>query len=280
MFCPATGWEEKLSKNLLNELDKDISIEKIYLGFSGGADSVLSLYFILAISSKISLKELHLFFLDHGLPYPDMEMRKKILYDHYTFAKNFLGEQHVSFHLYHRPVKRIAKRLKTSFERAGSLVRRRLLEKIAPPEAAISTGHNLSDWLETVVLRLNRGASPNAIYPIATLEKISGRMYLYPVAHLTRSEIRDICQELKLPYWDDPYNAAEYSQRGLVRQVLTFHPTGLRRSRKNFLNEKISPEIILIPSKYTDIAYISNFENFTFLEIKKKESFSIPLRIS
>lgn len=239
MYSPATGWEKKLNKLILENWPEVLPRGRdVVLSFSGGADSVLALYLLLATQHILEPARLILFYLDHGqsIASSSAAERHRILQQHADFAAKFLGQDKFAFVMMRRDVKKISRKLKVSFERAGSLLRRRHLVRAAGgPHALLVTGHSLSDWLETVVLRLNRGSGPDGLHPFATLRAEGGMDFFHPIAHLARAEIRECLRDLRIPWWEDPGNDDMNIARNRVRAALDFHPEGLRRARKNFL---------------------------------------------
>ena len=87
-------------------------------------------------------------------------------------------------------VSRIAKRLGNSWEHTASLVRRKRLLwlRAATPGAEVVTGHNYSDYLETIALRRERKI-PEAFLPaLSEYDEVSG--FWRPLFKLSREEVR------------------------------------------------------------------------------------------
>ncbi|MCW2387901.1 tRNA(Ile)-lysidine synthase [Sphingobium sp. B11D3B] len=94
----------------------------------------------------------------------------------------------------------------------------------------LMTAHQADDQLETLVLRLNRGAG------VAGLLAIRGRRgtLLRPLLNERRADLRAWCQRENVPFIDDPSNENQRFDRVRVRQALTgcdlIDPGGMNRA--------------------------------------------------
>lgn len=205
------------------------------VAFSGGADSVLLFHLLSRISSEHSLnKKISLLYFDHSLPYETsiQAEREKIFAQ--VKASSTTPIEWIEKKI---PVRRVSRALNFSFERAASLLRRRHAFRIAKSRNSILFwGHNLSDWYETLILRLNRGASPDKLAPFDFLEWECGIPSVRPLHNLLREEVRETAASENLQWWDDPENTSGSNRRAVVRKSLpVFNADGIRRSAELFL---------------------------------------------
>lgn len=78
----------------------------------------------------------------------------------------------------------------------------------------VATAHHADDQAETVLLRLCRGAGPDALAGIA---ENRGDGVVRPLLRLTRADLRDILADR--PHWTDPGNAALHHSRNRIRHI-------------------------------------------------------------
>jgi tRNA(Ile)-lysidine synthase TilS/MesJ len=87
-------------------------------------------------------------------------------------------------------IDRIAKRLGYSWEHTASLVRRKHLLRFADRESggrpAVMTGHNFSDYLETLALRRARQIPETSMPALEFSDAYTG--FLRPLYQLTREQ--------------------------------------------------------------------------------------------
>lgn len=217
------------------------------LAYSGGADSALVLQLLLELHKNSPRKRrLVIYHLDHGenQGLKSISQRKKIMAGHLQEARN-LDLLTTELTVYKRPVSAIARKSGGSFEYTGARLRKKHLLRLKKkePGSLILTGHTLSDWYETLIMRVNRGASPSALYPFDFSRQEGSNAWGCPLYMSTRNEVRALCQKLHLLWWDDPANTEGTNRRSKVRdRFLIFHPDGLRKSAALFLEQKEQEE--------------------------------------
>ncbi|GEM_PF-6383599 len=237
---------EALSNNLSSVFKKHhLQSTDWFLFTSGGADSSVTLLLLVQAAKAISPRpNITLVCVDHSIPYPEsvQEDRKSILREHLLFLKKN-GFEEPQLICYKKNVPRIARMMKTSFERSGSLVRRRLACRLASPHGIAFWGHNLNDWYETLVLKINRGASPSALAPLPLFTNEYGIVEVRPLALTDRASIRKLAEENKLPWWEDPENESKKIRRVVLRSALPiWNLDGIRQSALLFLSEREARE--------------------------------------
>lgn len=94
--------------------------------------------------------------------------------------------------------------------------RYRALEEAAKPDESLISGHTADDQAETVLGHLLRGAGAGGL---AGIPPRRGRWFR-PLLGVTRSETRQLADELGLPYRDDPANLDPRHRRNRIRTDL------------------------------------------------------------
>lgn len=103
----------------------------------------------------------------------------------------------------------------------------------------IATGHHADDQLETVLMRLLRGAGPGGLAGIARTRRLNGgdppRRVVRPMLGVTRSQTESICREAGWTWAEDATNADRSGLRSALRmEVLpalrTLNPAAARKA--------------------------------------------------
>jgi len=122
--------------------------------------------------------------------------------------------------------------LSGNLQAAARLARYRLLEAWRGERglAWLMTAHQADDQIETVLLRLNRGAGVGGL---ASVRARRGNV-LRPLLGERRAVLRAYCIAHAIPFVDDPSNVDDRFDRARLRQALTgsdlIDPAGLARS--------------------------------------------------
>lgn len=176
--------------------------ETVLVAVSGGPDSMCLLHVLGRLQAGLTLVVAHV---DHGLSESSEELATRVaghasglgLDVHVARAKGLDGPN-----LHAR-----ARDFRYSF-----------LETIAAQEEAtcIATGHTLDDRVETTVGRLIHGGGTKALAGIPPKE---GKR-IRPLIDIRRAETRAYCDELGLPYVDDPANEDPRFDRASIRGLV------------------------------------------------------------
>lgn len=176
--------------------------ETVLVAVSGGPDSMCLLHVLGRIQAGLTLIVAHV---DHGLSDSSEEIASRVaghasglgLDVHVARAKGLEGPN-----LHAR-----ARDFRYSF-----------LQTIAAQEEAtcIATGHTLDDRVETTLARLIHGGGTKALAGIPPRE---GKR-IRPLIDIRRAETRAYCDELGLPYVDDPANEDPRFDRASIRGLL------------------------------------------------------------
>jgi tRNA(Ile)-lysidine synthase len=105
-------------------------------------------------------------------------------------------------------------------EAAARDARYRAFDKVRISQAAelVLLGHNLEDQAETVLLALARGSGLSALAGMDSYDP--GRAIARPLLGLSRSSLRQACEDQGIEYWNDPHNENPQFLRVRARKLL------------------------------------------------------------
>lgn len=195
----------------------------IVVAISGGADSLLALD--LCCSMAASQKNLRViaWYLHHYAGEVEPERQRVLQLAAERARAATFGR--FSLVVTNADIDRIRRRLRTSWEHAASLTRRRRLRLIARAlganelsPAPVVTGHNRSDYFETVSLRKERQIPDNALPQESFTDAITG--FIRPLAQCTREQIREIAQRAGIRWFEDPANDDMAFARNRIRREI------------------------------------------------------------
>jgi tRNA(Ile)-lysidine synthase len=202
-----------VEQKALKFIDRNNLIEKgdkVLVAFSGGADSVFLLYFVLKFQKRLGI-ELSAFHLNHKL-------RGKSADEEERFCADFCKKNKVEFHSVSRDIKTIARKKKISVEEAGREIRYAELLKVAEKCKAdkIATAHNASDNVETILLNFVKGTGIKGLGGIPVRRK----NIIRPILCLNSDEIREYLRVNKISYKVDKSNLDNDYQRNFLRNEI------------------------------------------------------------
>jgi tRNA(Ile)-lysidine synthase len=176
--------------------------ESVLVAVSGGPDSMCLLHVLDRLGADLTLSVAHV---DHGLSETSEETSAMVAkraaeagYDvHVARAKDLEGPN-----LHAR-----ARAFRYSF-----------FETIASDIGAqlVATGHTLDDRVETTLARLIHGAGTDGLAGINPVMASRVR----PLIEVRRKETRSYCEEIGIPFVDDPSNEDPRFDRGSVRALV------------------------------------------------------------
>lgn len=105
---------------------------------------------------------------------------------------------------------------------AARTLRYRFLVRLAGElgAAAIVTAHHRDDRVETVLLRVARGTSPDGLAALLPVEVLRGTLVLRPLLPFSRRAIADWAGATGVPYRDDPSNRDPRYPRTRIRREI------------------------------------------------------------
>ncbi len=214
-----------IDQKILKFIDEESLLskgDKVLVAFSGGADSIFLLSFLLKYKKRFNIK-LAAFHLNHNL-------RGKEAIDDEKFCRGFTKQNKIKYFFSLKNVKAFAKKNKISVEEAGRKLRYSELVRIASKNSfnKIATAHNANDNTETVLLNLIKGTGLKGIAGIP----VKRNNIIRPILPVTKDQILSYLGKKKIPYRIDSSNlSSEYERNFLRNEIL---PT---------LKEKLNPQL-------------------------------------
>ena len=198
---------------IINRIDKTVekynmlsSGNSVVVGVSGGADSMLLLYYLIRKREEFNLS-LTVANVEHGIR--GVESLRDT-----AFVKAYCEENSVRFE--GAVIKAVSEAAQAgkSVEEYSRDFRYDFFKSFNPD--IIATAHNLSDNVETVLFRLSRGTSIKGCCGIPAVRS----NIIRPLIDLTGDEIRTACKELGIPYVIDSTNADNEYSRNYIRNKI------------------------------------------------------------
>lgn len=179
--------------------------ERILAAVSGGADSVALLHVLAALRGEMRF-DLAVGHLDHGLRPGSAEDAR--------FVAGLAGGLGLPFRS-----ERADLAARGDAEDLARRARYDFLERTAAALGAgkVATGHHADDQAETILLRLLRGAGAGGLAGMPLRRPLGSVEIVRPLLDATREEIRGFLAFRRLPFREDPTNAAEGFLRNRVR---------------------------------------------------------------
>lgn len=184
--------------------------DRILLGLSGGADSILLARYLITLQrrQKIFLVAVHV---NHQLR-GDEAVRDEV------FVREFCDRWKIPCHIYREDVGEFADKNKCSVEEAGRVIRYRCYSDCAEKSEChkIALAHHGDDLAETMIFRMIRGTGPEGLPGILP---INGRV-IRPLLCLDKKEIRRMLAELSQEFVEDSSNEQTDYSRNYIRRFI------------------------------------------------------------
>jgi len=205
--------------------------DRVVVGVSGGPDSTVLIHLLCKLKQdyKLNIWVAHL----------NHELRKEAK-EEAEWVKRFSSQLKVPVVLDSLNVALLAKQKKISLEMAARQVRYSFLERVARKVEAtkIALGHTASDQIETLLMRLIRGAGLDGLTGIPpTRGKI-----IRPLINIFREEIEEYCQIFNL-----------YPCRDSSNQELSFFRNKVRLRLIPFISREYNPQFNQVLFRTADI---------------------------
>lgn len=184
--------------------------DKIVVGVSGGADSLALLHILLYFKKDYGL-ELVVVHLNHQLR--DQEGKRDA-----DFVADLARRWGITAFIESADVLGYAKDKKLSIETAAREIRYQLYQRIAKTTQAskIALGHHADDQVETILMRILRGAGEEGLAGISPVRD----NIIRPLLNVTKGEIELYCRENDLNYCLDATNLETVYLRNKIRLEL------------------------------------------------------------
>jgi len=184
---------------------------KVVVAFSGGCDSLA----LLCLCAKVlGTENTHAVYVNHGLR-SAAELEREVALNRSNCGK--LGVGLTVRALAPGEVKKLASERKGGTEDAARVLRYRILveERERLGASFILTAHHRQDQIETIVMRLRRGAPPSSLGGIRTLDE--DRRIARPLLDFTRAQLESYLTEQGLKWSIDSTNSDTCFERNEVR---------------------------------------------------------------
>ncbi len=136
-----------------------------------------------------------------------------------AFCRELCDRLAVPLHVRGADARALARRRGRGLEEAGRRLRRVMLRRLLDQHPAldcVATGHHRGDQVETIVMRLFRGAGPGGVRGMLP---VSGR-FIHPLLPFSREQITGFLDSLGQPYRLDATNETGQAARSRVRLEL------------------------------------------------------------
>ena len=187
--------------------------EKIYVGFSGGADSTALLLLLQAASMNSSLNKFkcEAVHFEHGLRGEESKADAK-------WCRDFCEKHFIPFRM-------VELGMNPKGENIEAEARRRRLEywknTVEPGSEAVALGHHADDNIENLFLRMLRGSNCSGLTALRSVRVIDGVTYVRPLLTYYRSEIEEFLKSQGVTDWrHDSTNAEMLRSRAIIRNAL------------------------------------------------------------
>lgn len=181
------------------------SAPRWWLGLSGGVDSLLLLHLLAPLAGRPPLHAVHV---HHGL-YPQAD-------DWVEHCRRACGELGVEL-----TVSRVAVARGGDGEEAEARrARYDAFARLLGPGEVLLLGHHLDDQLETLLMRLLRGAGVDGLAGMPRQRPLGAGRLFRPLLDCRRVQILAEAERLGLHWIDDPSNRDPRLERGFLRQQL------------------------------------------------------------
>lgn len=204
-----------IEKEILNTIKKYNLInqnEKIICGVSGGPDSICMLDILRKISKEGKINfEIIVCHINHLI-------REEAIEDE-EYVVNYCKKNNIKFYVKRIDIKKYANNNKQGLEEAGRIARYNFFEEVLKKENAnkIAIAHNKNDKIETIIMKVIRGAGTAGLKGIEPKRK---NKYIRPLIEIERAEIEDYCEKNNLEPRIDKTNFENDCTRNKIRNIV------------------------------------------------------------
>ncbi len=179
-----------------------------WVAFSGGADSVALLYALAAYRSALSAPPLHAIHVNHGLHVAAGEWS--------DLCQRHADSLDVPLHIKLCNIDPSGRGVEADARRE----RYRAFESVLAEGDILFTAHHADDMVETVLLRLLRGAGPRGLSGIPRERPCGVGRIFRPLLNTPSDVLRSAVETAGLEYVTDPSNLETKQDRNYLRQTI------------------------------------------------------------
>ena len=204
-----------IEEKVLNTIKKYNLInqnEKIICGVSGGPDSICMLDILRKINKEGKINfEIIVCHINHLI-------REEAIEDE-EYVVNYCKKNNIKFYVKRIDIKKYANNNKQGLEEAGRIARYNFFEEVLKKENAnkIAIAHNKNDKIETIIMKVIRGAGTAGLKGIEPKRK---NKYIRPLIEIERAEIEDYCEKNNLEPRIDKTNFENDCTRNKIRNIV------------------------------------------------------------
>ncbi|WP_017445709.1 tRNA lysidine(34) synthetase TilS [Gayadomonas joobiniege] len=182
----------------------------VYVGLSGGIDSVVLLHCLSVLNANKPELKIRAIHVNHGLSDNAQQWQ--------TFCQQFCKSLAIPLHCQQVQIKKTSRQ---SLEQLARDARYQAFKQIVSPADVLTTGQHLDDQAETFLLRLKRGSGPAGL---AGMQAIScnqyGQTIWRPLLKIKRRRIIAYAKAHRLHWIEDESNQDLQFDRNFLRQQI------------------------------------------------------------
>ena len=206
-----TNWHHKFHKQFLSDKNFVPPSSNLLIAVSGGQDSMALMTLINDIKNQHNWR-MNVWHGDHQWHKYSGEFKKQL--------KNHCEERGIPFYTDTANLRDITSEEKARDWRYKKLCIRveELLKRNSKNNWYILTGHTSTDNTETFLLNLARGSNYKGLAGIPRQRLLDKKYALRrPILIFSRKETAEICQNMGIPFWEDPTNLDLSIKRNVIR---------------------------------------------------------------
>lgn len=189
-------------------------LDSVYVACSGGADSVFTLLLLKAfLSKRVKASELRVLHFDHVL-------RSEASAADSAFVRELCSDLRIPFLDARASWGSEESKVNEARARGARLAFfREATGAVADAPVYVVTGHHADDVVETMLMRLSRGAGLQGLcVPREISEPGEGLFFLRPVLDWSRDDIRTVLEDCAIPWREDETNVSDGNYRSRLRK--------------------------------------------------------------
>lgn len=231
--------------------------DKIVVAVSGGADSFSLLHILHNLKNEYNLT-LYCAHINHCLRGAESDQDEECV-------QKFCESLNIPFYSKRVNIEEISLKENVSTETAGRLERYKFFEEILTKFKCnkIALAHNSNDVVETVFMRIFRGAGLEGLRGILP---VRDEIFIRPILCCDRDEIESYCNFEKLPYRNDSSNFEKIYTRNKIRLDL------IPYIKENFNGNIISTVNRMVESLSEDYDFINKEVELNYNKYCKKNN--------